>query len=277
MSRNADTMPGLSIADVAARTGIAIATLRAWETRYGFPEPKRLPSGHRRYDEHDIEMLNEIVRARAEGLSLETAIDHARRMPARVDLSIFAAVRRADPYLVPVTLPKRALLAISRAIEDETLARGERVFAFGSFQTEKLYRASEARWHEIARTASYAAVFASFARRNTKRTPIEVALARDAPLGREWAVVIDGESFGACMAGWERPARSPAGERTFETVWTTDPRVVREAVQVCASFVGDETLAGRLVRPQPATGMSVRNATAVTARALAYMAALQDV
>src|SRR3954471_22657378 len=32
----------LSIADVAYRTGIPVATLRAWETRYGFPAPERL-------------------------------------------------------------------------------------------------------------------------------------------------------------------------------------------------------------------------------------------
>ena len=277
MSRNGETVPGLSIADVSTRTGIAIATLRAWETRYGFPEPQRLPSGHRRYDEHDVEMLNEVVRSRSEGLSLEASIDHARRVPARVDLSIFAAVRHADPYLVPVTLPKRSVLAISRAIEDETLARGERVVAFGAFQTEKFYRASEARWHEIARTATYAAVFASFARRNAKRIPMEIPLARDAPLGREWAIVIDGETFSACLAAWQRPERSQAGSRTFETLWTTDPRVVREAAQVCASFVGGGEAFSGVAGPRPATGVSVRNATTVTARALAYIETRQRV
>ncbi len=269
-------MPGLSIAEVATRTGIAIATLRAWEHRYGFPEPHRLPSGHRRYGDRDVEMLHEVVRARAEGLSLEAAIDHARRVPAPVDLSLFAAMRRADPYLLPVTLQKPALLAISRAIEDETLARGERVCAFGAFQTEARYRASEARWREIARAASAAVVFASFARRNTRRTPVEIPLAPDAHLVREWAVVIDGETFSACMAAWERPRDAPSHRRSFETVWTTDPRVVREAAQVCVSFAGDDTIAARLGR-QPGTGASVRNAIAVSSRALAYLEARQPV
>jgi DNA-binding transcriptional MerR regulator len=277
MSRTSDTLPGLSIADVAARTGVAITSLRAWETRYGFPEPHRLPSGHRRYNEHDVDLLHEVVRARARGLSLEAAIDHARRVPDHRDLSMFAAVRRADPMVVPVTLPKRALLALSRAIEDETLARGERVLALGAFQTERLYRASEARWRELARTASFAAVFAAFARRNTKRAPMEIPLAGDAPLVREWGIALEGATFSACMTGWERPERSIAGERVFETVWTTDPNVVRAAALVCVSSLGDDKLASDIAsRPLP-SATTVRNAAAVTARALAHLSGLQNV
>ena len=45
---------GLRIRDVVERTGVGEATLRAWEQRYGFPEPERLPSGHRRYRESDV-------------------------------------------------------------------------------------------------------------------------------------------------------------------------------------------------------------------------------
>ena len=33
--------------------------LRMWETRFGFPEPIRLPSGHRRYDERTATMLGD--------------------------------------------------------------------------------------------------------------------------------------------------------------------------------------------------------------------------
>ena len=40
--------PALRMRDVVEQTGIGEATLRAWEQRYGFPEPHRLPSGHRR-------------------------------------------------------------------------------------------------------------------------------------------------------------------------------------------------------------------------------------
>jgi DNA-binding transcriptional MerR regulator len=49
--------PSLSIADVSKRTGIATASLRAWERRYGFPVPHRTSGGHRRYTEDQVERL----------------------------------------------------------------------------------------------------------------------------------------------------------------------------------------------------------------------------
>ena len=46
-----ESAAGLTIREMAARTGVPQGTLRMWETRYGFPVPERLPSGHRRYPE----------------------------------------------------------------------------------------------------------------------------------------------------------------------------------------------------------------------------------
>jgi len=42
---------------VTRRTGISEHTLRAWERRFGFPKPKRLPSGHRRYTAGQVQQL----------------------------------------------------------------------------------------------------------------------------------------------------------------------------------------------------------------------------
>jgi DNA-binding transcriptional MerR regulator/methylmalonyl-CoA mutase cobalamin-binding subunit len=42
---------------VTRRTGIGEHTLRAWERRYGFPQPFRLPSGHRRYTGDQVRQL----------------------------------------------------------------------------------------------------------------------------------------------------------------------------------------------------------------------------
>ncbi len=44
-----DEGPWLSIGALSKATGIAVETLRTWETRYGFPTPERKPSGHRVY------------------------------------------------------------------------------------------------------------------------------------------------------------------------------------------------------------------------------------
>ncbi len=42
---------------VVRRTGIGEHTLRAWERRFGFPRPERLPSGHRRYPADQVRRL----------------------------------------------------------------------------------------------------------------------------------------------------------------------------------------------------------------------------
>jgi DNA-binding transcriptional MerR regulator/methylmalonyl-CoA mutase cobalamin-binding subunit len=48
---------------VTRRTGIGQHTLRAWERRFGFPEPRRLPSGHRRYTGDQVAHLLLIAEA----------------------------------------------------------------------------------------------------------------------------------------------------------------------------------------------------------------------
>ena len=62
-------MRGLSISDVVERTGVAEGTLRMWERRHGFPVPERLPSGHRRYSDDQVESVLRVVAGRSAGLS----------------------------------------------------------------------------------------------------------------------------------------------------------------------------------------------------------------
>lgn len=57
----------VSIAHVSEETGIGIETLRIWERRYGRPRPVRLPSGHRRYTNDQIEWLRRVADAVAQG------------------------------------------------------------------------------------------------------------------------------------------------------------------------------------------------------------------
>ena len=91
----------LTIRDVARRTGVPAGTLRMWETRYGFPAPQRLPSGHRRYTEDDCEAVARVLAERERGLSLPAAIEQVRAAPAAAEQSLFATLRRARPELVP--------------------------------------------------------------------------------------------------------------------------------------------------------------------------------
>ena len=228
----------LTIGDVAMRTGVAIATLRAWEMRYGFPEPVRLQNGHRRYRPSDVERVRQVDQQRRQGVRLHDAVARSRT-PARHS-SIFAALRAEHPQLDTHRLSKRAMLAISHAIEDECCAVAAKPVLIGAFQTERFYERARARWHDLARTAAFAAVLADFpTTRRSRGGPREVALAVGDPMRREWAVVCDAPGASAVLVGWETPGQSqvPDTRRRFEAMWSADPHVVRDAARVGIQLV----------------------------------------
>jgi MerR family transcriptional regulator, light-induced transcriptional regulator len=57
----------LSIGALSRTTGVAVETLRTWESRYGFPVPERKPSGHRVYPLSAVPRLRRIAQALALG------------------------------------------------------------------------------------------------------------------------------------------------------------------------------------------------------------------
>jgi DICT domain-containing protein len=267
----------LTIGDLVARTGVSEGTLRMWERRHGFPTPARLPSGHRRYRESDAELVLQVVREREAGLSLAAAIARARQAAEEADPSIFAGLRRHRPELQPIRLRKPMLLALSRAIEDESCARAERQLLFGTFQRERFYRQSERRWRELARTAELAVVFADFKRpRRPPNAPVELPIAGSAPLNREWAVVCEAPGHAVCLSGVELPpARRRRDEaREFDVVWSVEPDVVHAASEICLGLArrADPSLADRLgdrpAPPAPPPAEQLRLAAAITTRTL---------
>jgi MerR family transcriptional regulator, light-induced transcriptional regulator len=269
----------IAIGELVARTGVAEGTLRMWERRHGFPEPERLPSGHRRYRESDVELVRRVVRERDAGLSLAAAIARVRNGADEAEPSVFAGLRRRRPDLQPIRLRKPILLALSRAIEDESCARAERPLLFGSFQRVRFYRQSQRRWRDFARTAELAAVFADFARvRLPADGPAELPVARSAPLTREWAIVCDAPGHAVCLAGTEVAAtqRTRDDARSFDVVWSVEPAVVRVATEVCLAMVRAsapelvERLPDRASASQagPPSDEQLRLAAAITTRTL---------
>ena len=68
MSRTTSTDEPLhAIGDVARITGLTPETLRIWERRYGRPKAVRLPSGHRRYTDAQVNWLRKVAEALAHG------------------------------------------------------------------------------------------------------------------------------------------------------------------------------------------------------------------
>jgi DNA-binding transcriptional MerR regulator len=267
----------LSIGELAARTGVAEGTLRMWEARYGFPSSRRLPSGHRRYDEDELRRVIGVVRAREEGLSLPSAIERVRRLEAEPRPSVYGALRERFGHLQPQLLTQPTMLRLSRAIEDECCWRAPRPLLFAAFQHERFYRRSEERWRNLAVGAERALVLADFGRvRRPRGGPVEVPLAIDDPMIREWVVICDAPEASACLAGWERPP-TRGQPRLFEAVWSVEPPVVREAARVCCDLAARRapdvvsTIRERLTNvPAVAPEDQVRLAMALASRVIAY-------
>jgi DICT domain-containing protein len=272
----------LSIREVAEQTGVAAGTIRMWEQRYGFPTPQRTESGYRRYSPDDVDMLRRAQAYRDRGLSVSAAVQRAQETGGASDHpSMYAAVAATDHGARPMTLRKSTLIAISRAIEHETLAHAAAPVVVGAFQQAAFYRAVEPRYRRLAAHADAAVVFADFA--NVGRPaggPVELPISPGEVLANEWAVVVDAPGYAACLLAWEQPGSGDRDrERRFEALWTLDPVATRRAAEVGARLaaradpvLGDrlqELLADRPLafeRPGPAL-------TALTNRVVSYLEA----
>jgi DICT domain-containing protein len=274
--------PELTTAQLSARTGLPAGTLRMWESRHGFPAPARLPGGHRRYSERDVEAVLEVLRLRSDGLSLPAAIDRARRRERPGDRSVFAGLRRRRPDLAATLAPKRLLIEVSHAIEDEYLAHAGRGLVFGAFQRREFYRAAETRWRELARTADLAVVLADFEEISEPGlAAAEVPLEVRHPMAREWAVIVDAPGAQACLSAWEHPEHDvPDPLRRFELIWSFEPEIVR-----CASEVATELLtelapgiAGRVpeVLSDGSASDGVRFGSALAHRIVSYVGGIDQ-
>jgi len=67
-------MPAYNLKVIVAETGIKPDTLRAWERRYGLPNPKRTKGKHRLYSQHDLELVKWLLARQSEGLSISRAV-----------------------------------------------------------------------------------------------------------------------------------------------------------------------------------------------------------
>jgi len=128
---------GVAIADVEQATGIARATLRIWERRYGFPQPGRDARGERNYPLDQVRKLRLIADLLARGhrpgrLMQLDAGELALLVPAagpRAAASGEPAV--ADPVLAP--LRAHDVPAVLRLLEDAVRKMG-----LAGFITERM-------------------------------------------------------------------------------------------------------------------------------------------
>ncbi|MGO1315849.1 MAG: MerR family transcriptional regulator [Cellulomonadaceae bacterium] len=100
--------PGVAVAVVARRLGVAPATLRTWDRRYGLGPSERSAGSHRRYSRDDVLRLLVMRRLTLEGVApadaaraaLEADLD-AERTRRADDVSAQQAARRSEHDLAP--------------------------------------------------------------------------------------------------------------------------------------------------------------------------------
>ncbi len=270
----------LSIGEIVERTGVSEPTLRVWERRYGFPEPQRTASGHRRYSRAQADALARVLALRDSGLSITAAIARVQLPPDTASVSLFATLRGLQGERVARAVRKPALVALSHAIEDEALACAQARVALGCFQREGFYRRSQARWRELASTAPVAAVLADFGQlRADGAHPVEVPIGQSAQLTREWAIVLHGGRCSVCMVARELASSNvdaSSRDRSFETLWSVDPDAVDALARACLTVMADR-LPGMVARAEEelAAGSvataaeQIRLSAAITDRTLA--------
>jgi methanogenic corrinoid protein MtbC1 len=96
--------PTYNLKVVLRETGIKADTIRAWERRYGLPEPERTAGRHRLYSQRDIEMIKWLMARQDEGLSISRAVNLWRSIEAEgrdplQDEAYQAAPQTAAPAL----------------------------------------------------------------------------------------------------------------------------------------------------------------------------------
>jgi DNA-binding transcriptional MerR regulator len=80
--------PLYNIGVVARMTNVTMATLRAWERRYSFPDSERTAGGHRLYSEKDVMRLRWVKERIDEGMQTAQAINALRHQEHTGNLAL---------------------------------------------------------------------------------------------------------------------------------------------------------------------------------------------
>ena len=109
----------LTVAAVARRVGVAPATLRTWDRRYGLGPSEHQEGEHRRYCPHDLAKLMMMRRLIVAGVSPAEAAEQARNCKSAVPLK--KIVKEVEVREDVVDAIYKALESFDRAFVEATL------------------------------------------------------------------------------------------------------------------------------------------------------------
>lgn len=125
MGTKSTDAPLYNLKAVVMETGLKPPTIRAWERRYGMPQPQRTAGGHRQYSQRDIDSLKWLIARQAEGMSISHAVELWRTLDSQGE----------DPLLEPepLIMSESMLTATAQLGTEITELRQEWVAACLSF------------------------------------------------------------------------------------------------------------------------------------------------
>ena len=124
-ARKEDGGAWLSIGALSRATGVAVETLRTWESRYGFPRPERKPSGHRVYPVSAVQRLRRIAKALQLGHRAGQVVGASEEALGRLLESSVAATSSAGSRFPasPTAQDLPGMLQLVKAFDGEGLFR----------------------------------------------------------------------------------------------------------------------------------------------------------
>ncbi|MCA9707660.1 MAG: MerR family transcriptional regulator [Myxococcales bacterium] len=135
---------------VAEMTGIPAATLRAWERRYGVPEPRRTESSYRVYSDADVEIIRRVRELCDQGMAPSEA---AKLVLADLEQRRVPSANGADPFAQAAAAIVQAVAAYDPAQVDNAtrhaMALGSCTAVFDRVFAPAMVEIGE-RWHDGA-------------------------------------------------------------------------------------------------------------------------------
>jgi DNA-binding transcriptional MerR regulator len=114
--------PIYNLSSVVRETGVKADTLRAWERRYGLPQPARTEGRQRLYSQRDIDTIKWLVARQREGLRIKRAVELWRSLEAAGQ----EPLQEMIPTLHPEELASDTVAELRQAWVSACLAFDER-------------------------------------------------------------------------------------------------------------------------------------------------------
>lgn len=139
---------------------------------------------------------------------------------------------RFSDKLNTVSMTKAALVDLSHLLEEVVINNKLPALVMTGFQESGYWGKEAARYLELAGIVSKICVFAA-GDLPERDTLIQVRLQEDDPLRQEWFLIVITEHFCAILCGLDSlQTFSTEAERTFDTIFTFDPELIKIALDV---------------------------------------------